>query len=117
MYGFSKILLEFTIERAAELMRPDPRACECVGLIRHYIQRTVVEWPTGNYSKQLADAVNWLAVMALQYREPLIASRLRQIAAQLQALNEEDAVVPQRRLLTDPRLPYFNEQRSNSKES
>ncbi len=83
MYGFSKILLDFTVERAAEAMPQDPRVSECVGLINHYIQRTVAEWPTADYSKRLADAVSWLAVMALQHRQVMIASRLRQIAAQL----------------------------------
>jgi hypothetical protein len=88
MYGFSRVLLEFTLDRAAEAMPPrrDPRVCECVAQIRQYIDCSVAGSPATDYSKDLAGSVNRLVVMALQHHEVLIASRLQQITVQLDTL-------------------------------
>ena len=88
MYGFSRILLEFALERAVEAMPPrkDLRVCECVRQIQQYIDCIVAGAPVTDYSKDLADAVNRLAVIALQHHEVLIASRLQQIAVQFDTL-------------------------------
>jgi len=102
MYGFSKILLEFAIDRAAERIPRyiDPRVSECVDVIRHYVTHTIAGWPAADYSSELGEAVDRLAVIALQHRELLIASRLRQIAAQLDSLPQEHPATHDRVIAT-----------------
>ena len=88
MYGFSRILLEFALDRAVEAMPPrkDPRVRECVAHIQQYSECIVAGAPVTDCSKVLAEAVSRLAVIALKHHEVLIASRLQQIAVQFDTL-------------------------------
>jgi len=81
MYAFSRVLLEFTLDRAAKAVprRRDPRVSDCVTQIRQYMDEFVAG-SSRTQSKDLAEAVNRLAVIAFQHHEVLIASRLQQIA-------------------------------------
>jgi len=80
MYGFSFVILERTLEMAADAMPSEHhrRVAECADEIRRYIDS-----PTGYDENQFGQVVTELADLAHQNRQFLITARLRDFARQL----------------------------------
>jgi len=82
MKGFFQFVLEDTLELTTEVspLREDPRAADCVKLIKGYLDLSLTEWPGGNYEKEFRDSVVQLQNIALEHSQFLIAVRLREIS-------------------------------------
>jgi hypothetical protein len=85
MDSFSLIVLEETLERAAQMM-PSQRVEEDVKVIRGYI--SVIELEPGNreHIYKLRKGLSDLVGIAKQNQQFVIAARLESIARQLEAL-------------------------------
>ena len=62
----------------------DPRAADCVTLIKEYLDLSLTECPGSNYEKEFRDSVVELQNIALEHCEFLIAVRLREISRLLE---------------------------------
>ena len=79
MEDLSKIVLEWTLERATEAMSHDVRVGECVAAIRRCLESS----PHPQHDNELRSAVTALMEIAVQQHQFLIAKRLLEIARQL----------------------------------
>jgi hypothetical protein len=84
MRGFSRIVLESTLELAVEAMPPDrdARVTECVEVIHRYLDRAEPSSPDDE--EQIRSVVAALLDISLQHHQYLISGRLEEIALQLE---------------------------------
>ena len=91
MHGFSRIVLDHALKLTEETIpaEQDPRAPECIAVVRRYMAWIAEEGSPANYYSELRESVAELSGIALQNNQLPLAARLQDIARQLYEPSQE----------------------------